>query len=88
MLVRDPYLFLGLVIIGVSSAAWRFIYRTLEGVGFKPSVGIFFSMGMWANVPEYARRRAKEGWPVWPLHIMWMNFVVGVPLLIIGVSKL
>jgi len=88
VLVRDPYLFLGLVTIGVSSAAWWFIYRKLEGVSFKPSIGIFFSMGTWAYVPEYVRRRAKYGWPAWPLHVMWLGFVVGVPLVIIGISKL
>jgi hypothetical protein len=88
VLVRDPYLFLGLVIVGVSSAAWWFVYRTLEGVGFKPSVGIFFSMGAWAYLSEYVRRQAKHGWPAWPLHVMWLSFVIGVSLIIIGISKL
>ena len=88
VLVRDPYLFLGLVVIGASSAAWWYMYRTLERVGFKPSVGIFFSMGTLAYVTEYVRTRTKYGWPAWPLHVMWLSFAVGVPLLIIGISKL
>jgi hypothetical protein len=79
--VRDPYLLVGLLLIGVSSVAWWFMYRKLGEMSFK---------GSWngAYVAEYARTRAKYGWPAWPLHAIWVGLLIGIPFLLVGVSKL
>jgi len=81
VLVRDPYLVFGLLLCSVPSIAWWYMYRKLGEMGFK---------GSWngAYVREYARTRAKYGWPAWPPHVMWVSFVIGIPLLLMGVSKL
>ena len=81
VLARDPYLFAGVLLIGVSSAECWYMYRKLGETGFRAQ--------WWASyIQEYARTRAKFGWPAWPLHAMWVALVTGVSLLLVGVSKL
>lgn len=89
VLIRDPYLFLGLVSLGVPTVAYWRIYRNLGEIGFKYKKGFIFPAFAWeAYVREYARTRSKFGWPAWPLHATWIGFLIRVPLLIIGISKL
>ena len=87
--VRDPYLFLGLVSLGVPTVAYWRIYKSLAEIGFEYRKGFALPAFWWAAyVREYARTRSKFGWPAWPLHASWLGFLVGVPLLVIGISKL
>jgi hypothetical protein len=89
VLARDPYLFLGLVLIGVPTVVYCYMYRKLNEVGFRYKSRLTLPAIWWeAHVKEYARTRAKYGWPAWPLHAMWVGLVVGIPLLVIGVLKL
>jgi hypothetical protein len=89
VLLRDPYLFVGLLFIGVPTVSCWFMYRKLIEAGFKSKSRVTLPALWWeAIIREYAGTRAKHGWPAWPLHVMWLSFVVGVPLLIIGISKL
>ncbi len=89
VLVRDPYLFLGFLLVGASNVAWWYIYRKLREVGFKyKSSFILPAFWLGAYVWEYARTRAKFGWPAWPLHVTWLSLVLGIALLVIGVSNL
>jgi hypothetical protein len=89
VLVRDPYLFLGLLFIGVPTVSYWYIYRKVCEVGFKHGSRLTLPAYWWeAHVKEYARIRANYAWPAWPLHLMWLSFVVGIPLLLIGISKL
>jgi hypothetical protein len=90
VLVRDPYLFLGLLIVfvPVNVGFWR-MYKKLSEAGFKNSSRFAFTPIWWeAYGREYARTRAKHGWPAWPLHVMWLSFLIGIPLVVFGVSKL
>jgi hypothetical protein len=89
VLARDPYLFLGLVLIGVPTVVYWYMYRKLHEVGFRYKSRFTLPAIWWeAHLKEYARTRAKYGWPAWPLHAMWVGLVVGIPLLVIGVLKL
>lgn len=91
VLLRDPYLFVGLLFLGVPTISYSYMYRKLCEVGFRyPSRFAFLLPAIWweAHVKEYAHRRAKFGWPAWPLRATWLSFIVGVPLVVIGVFKL
>jgi hypothetical protein len=89
VLVRDPYLFLGLLLLGVPTVVYWHMYRKLSEVGFRYESRLTLPAFWWeAHVKEYARTRAQYGWPAWPLHAMWLDLAVGVPLLVTGVSKL
>jgi len=89
VLIRDPYLFLGLVSLGAPTVAYWRIYRNLREIGFKHKKGFILPAFAWeAYLREYSRTRIKFGWPAWPLHASWLGFLVGVPLLVIGISKL
>lgn len=89
VLVRDPYLFLGLLFIGVPTVGFWRIYSKLKEVGFKHPSRLTLPAIWWeAYLREYARTRAKYGWPAWPLHVMWLGLLVGIPLVVFGVSKL
>jgi hypothetical protein len=90
VLVRDPYLFFGLlfVFVPMNVGFWR-MYKRLKEVGFKyPSRFALPAFWWQAYTKEYARARGKYGWPAWPLYVMWLGFLVGIPLVVIGVSKL
>jgi hypothetical protein len=89
VLTRDPYLFMGLVLLGVPTVAcWR-IYKSLRGIGFRYKGGFTLPAFWWGvYVREYSRTRKKFGWPAWPLHVMWLSWVIGIPLLVVGVTKL
>jgi hypothetical protein len=89
VLMRDPYLFLGLVLLGVPAVAYWRIYSSLREIGFKRKTGFILPAFWWgAYAREYAQPRSKFGWPAWPLHAGWIGFVFGVPLLIVGITKL
>lgn len=89
VLARDPYLFFGLLFIGVPTVGYWYMYRKLSEVGLRHKSGITLPAIWWeAQVREYVRMRAKYGWPAWPLHVMWLGLVVGIPLLLVGISKL
>jgi hypothetical protein len=81
VLACDPYLVVGLLLCSVPSIIWWYMYRKLGEMGFK---------GFWsaAYVTEYARTRSKYGWPAWPLDVMWLSLVIGVPLLFVGALRL
>ena len=87
---RDPWLFFGLVAVaaGPALAQWR-IYTCLRQSGFRYG-GRFALPAYWwgAYVREYARTRREHDWPAWPLHLMWIAFVVGIPLVIVGIYRL
>jgi hypothetical protein len=89
VLVRDPYLVVGLLFVGVPTVSYWYIYRKLSEAGFKYPPR-FALPAIWceAYVREYARQRVKFGWPAWPLHVMWLGLAVGIPLVVLGVSKL
>jgi hypothetical protein len=89
VLARDPYLFLGLLFIGVPTVGFWRIYSKLKEVGFKhPSRFTLPAIWWEAYLREYVRTRVRYGWPAWPLHVMWLGLLVGVPLVVFGVSKL
>jgi hypothetical protein len=89
VLVRDPYLFLGLLLIGVPTVGYWYMYRKLSESGFRYKSSVTLPAIWWeAQVREYSRTRAQHGWPAWPLHVMWLGLVMGIPLLLIGISKL
>lgn len=78
---RDPWLFFGLVALAGPAVAHWHIYWCLHQRGFR---------AYWwgAYVREYARTRREHHWPAWPLHLIWIAFVVGIPLVILGISRL
>lgn len=79
---RDPWLFFGLVAVaeGLALSQWR-IYTCLRQRGFRAY--------WWGHyIREYARTRSEHHWPAWPLHLIWISLLVGIPLLILGVSRL
>jgi hypothetical protein len=49
-------------------------------------------LGQWAplfkggsfNYAEYHRVRIKQGWPAWPVYVMWALYVCGIGLLVAG----
>jgi hypothetical protein len=89
VLLRDPYLFVGLLFIGVPTVAYWFMYKKLIEAGFKSKSRITLPALWWeALIREYARTRAKFGWPTWPLHATWLGLLIGIPLVVIGVFKL
>jgi hypothetical protein len=81
VLARDPYLIFGLLLCGVPSIVWWYVYRKLGEIGLKA-----FWSG--ACITENAGTRAKHGWPAWPLHVMWLSLIIGVPLLFVGAVRL
>jgi hypothetical protein len=89
VMLRDPYLFLGLLLLGVPTVGYWHMYKKLSEVGFRQGSRLALPASWWeVHVREYARTRTKYGWSAWPLHILWLGFVLGVPLLLIGISKL
>lgn len=89
VLIRDPYLFLGLLSFFIPTVAYWRIYLCLQRVGFKYRKGLTLPAFWWgAYVREYARIRREYGWPAWPLHVAWLGFVAGIPLLLLGIFKL
>ena len=89
VLLRDPYLCVGLLFIGVPTVAYWYMYRRLRKAGFKNKTGITLPALWWeALVREYSRTRAEHGWPQWPLHAMWIGLIIGIPLFVSGVFKL
>ena len=89
VLIRDPYLFLGLLFVFLPNVAYWRIYKKLKEVGFKYPARFTLPAIWWeAYIKEYARTRAKYGWPAWPLYVVLLGFLVGIPLVIFGVSKL
>lgn len=90
VLVRDPYLFIGLLVMFVplGIAHWR-IYKCLRGAGFKYTSGLTLPAIWWeAHHREYAKTRAERGWPSWPIYAPWLGMVIGIPLLAVGIFKL
>ena len=89
VLMRDPYLFVGLLFIGVPTLSYWYMYRKLREAGLKHGFRLTLPALWWgALVREYARNRTEYGWPAWPLHAMWLALLVGIPLLWIGVTRL
>ena len=89
VLLRDPYLFAGLLFVGIPTVGYWHIYKKLSEVGFKYPYRLALPAIWWeAYVREYARTRAKYGWPAWPLHVMWLSLLLGIPLVVVGVLKL
>lgn len=89
--VRDPYLFLGLVTLGVPAVAGYRVYASVREVGFRYTGGFALLVpAFWweAHFKEYARGRSKYGWPVWPLYAAWIPLLIGVPLLVVGILRL
>jgi hypothetical protein len=81
MVARDPYLPIGLLLLGVPGAVHYYILRKLGGSGFA-------AVWPWSYVREYAHVRAVREWPRWPLYAMWVSLLVGISFLLVGVSKL
>lgn len=91
VLVRDPYLFLGLVTLGVPAVACYRVYASLQEIGFRYQgrFALLLPASLWeAYFKEYARTRSKYGWPAWPLYAPWISLLIGIPLIVVGVSKL
>jgi hypothetical protein len=81
ILFENPYLVLGLVILGIPGAVTYYIYRQLSDLGFR---------AIWwpTYFTEYIRVRRKHAWPIWPVHLSWLSLVIGAALLFLGVSRL
>lgn len=93
VLIRDPYLFLGLVSVFTPTAAYWRIYRLVRATGFKGTTGftlLAFSPALWlgAYAREYARKRGTYGWPIRPLYVPWVGYGLGIPLVVLGIVKL
>ena len=89
VLLRDPYLFFGLVLFAVPAvSSWR-IYTSLRGIGFRYKGGSPLPASwLEAYVREYAKTRSKFGWPAWPLYAGWIALLAGVPLVVVGIFRL
>jgi hypothetical protein len=89
VLLRDPFLFIGLVVCFVPTVGFWRIYKKVRESGRTPSNGLTLPAVWWeTQFREYTRGRTQYGWPAWPLHIMWLSFLFGIPLIIIGMMKL
>jgi hypothetical protein len=81
VVARDPYLLIGLLLLGVPGAVNYYLLRRLEAIGFTAG-------WWWPCVREYARISAVHGWPRWPLHALWLGLLVGIVFLLVGISKM
>ena len=73
--------FVGICLIGVSSAIWYYVYSCLREVGininWKPDL-----------FPAYRHNRAKHGWPAWPIYAYWPLLIAGFILFAFGAIRL
>lgn len=84
MLITRFLLYLGVLLIGSSSAILYYLYLRLRDIG-KHYVAF--------NLPEtisrdYLRNRTKYGWPAWPVYLMWALLASGLIVFMIGVFRL
>jgi hypothetical protein len=81
ILFGNPYLALGLVILGIPGVVTYYVYRQLSDLGFR---------AIWwpTYFTEYIRVHKKHAWPIWPVHLSWLSLVIGVALLFVGVLRL
>jgi hypothetical protein len=89
VLIRDPYLFVGLVSIGVPTIGYWYMYKKLRDLG-KSRQSPYPIPALWWEfmAKEYARERVKYAWPAWPMYIMWLGLIIAIPFLLVGISKL
>lgn len=74
-------LILGAVLM-LAASVLDFIFRSrMHRGGFQHAL---FTGGAF-NYREYHQERVKQGWPAWPVYLMWSMMIAGLALLIAGV---
>jgi hypothetical protein len=71
-------LYLGVSLVGMSSAIYMHLYFRLRSVGINRHI--------WPDVlSEYLRSRKNHDWPAWPAYLYWPLFLIGFVILAVGV---
>lgn|GEM_PF-4878590 len=88
VLKRDPYLFVGIVVLGAPMLAHVRMYTSLQEVDFNHKHGFVRQGHWWSAMREYACTRREHHWPARPLHLIWISLLICIPLLILGILRL
>jgi len=84
MLITKFPLYLGVLLIGFSSAILYYLYLRLRDLGKH-----YMAFNLSATISkDYLRNRTEYGWPAWPVYLMWALLVCGIIVLMIGVFRL
>ena len=75
----------GILLVGMYSALWTLIYFDLRRNGYRYKGAVVF-LGILTQ-KEYLRVRAKHGWPIWPILVMWPCLILGLILIVVGVFR-
>ena len=73
-------LIIGGVLIGMATVFDTVFRLRMTRLGHRTA----FLLGGALNYAEYHRVRVKEGWPAWPVYLMWALYICGIGLLIAG----
>lgn len=83
MLLTKFLLYLGVLLIGSSSAIHYYLYLRLRGTGKH-----YVAFNLLERVSkDYLRNRTKYGWPAWPVYLMWALLACGLIVFVIGVFR-
>jgi hypothetical protein len=84
MLITKFLLYLGVLLIGFSSAIFYYLYLRLRDIGKH-----YVAFNLLVTISkDYLRNRIKYGWPVWPVYLMWTLLACGLIVFMIGVFRL
>jgi len=84
MLLTKSLLYLGVLLVGSSSAILYYLYLRLRDIGKR-----YVAFNLFATISaDYLRNRTKYGWPAWPVYLMWALLACGLLVFVIGVSRL
>jgi hypothetical protein len=84
---HDPMAILGFVLIFAFGALFTHVQLRMRETGYS-TYAAFVSLRKWGLPAEYLRIRQQRGWSPWPVYLMWPCLIVGIVLLIVGVSRL
>jgi hypothetical protein len=80
-----PLFTVGFLLVGTYSALTVVIYLRLRRNGYRyGGAGMLFGI---FDQRKYLSVRAKHGWPVWPVLVMWPCLILGVILMATGLFK-
>jgi hypothetical protein len=82
--LTKPLLYLGIFLIGFSSAIHYYLYLRLRDIG-----KTYVAFNLLAVVSkDYLRNRKQYGWPTWPAYLMWTLLLCGLVVFAVGVFRL
>jgi hypothetical protein len=84
---HDPLVILGFLLIGAFSVLFVHIQFKMREAGYR-TYPLVSRPSDWRLPAEYLRIAKKRGWSPWPVYLMWPCLIVGIVLLIVGVSRL